>query len=263
MSNFRIITGDTLVELKNFPDQSFDLIFCDPPYNLSNDGITCKSGKMTSVNKGDWDKSHGFENDLEFHKQWLSESKRLLKENGTLWVTGTYHSIYLCAYIMMQLDFCIINDVAWYKPNAAPNISCRCLTASHETIIWAKKSKEAKHTFNYKAMKSHSDKDDIFKREDKQMRSVWSISPPSSREKSHGKHPTQKPVTLLERIVLASSNANDEILDPFCGSGTTGVAAVKHGRNFTGIEVEHEYVELATKRIQEASYMNNSLFSLE
>lgn len=156
--------GDTLEIMKNLKPESYDLIFSDPPYNLSNDGFTCQNGKMVSVNKGEWDKSKGFENDLAFHELWISQCKKLLKPNGTLWVSGTYHSIFLCGYLLQKNDWHILNDIAWFKPNASPNLSCRMFTASHETLIWAKKSKKAKQTYNYKYLKEQDWGSDFIKK---------------------------------------------------------------------------------------------------
>ena len=246
---YRLYNGDCFKILEDFPSETFDMIFADPPYMLSNGGITCQNGKMVSVNKGKWDKSNGIEEDFEFHKKWLALCKRLLKRNGTLWVSGTYHSIYTCGFAMLLLDYHILNDISWFKPNASPNLSCKYFTASHESLIWARKSKNAKHYFNYEAMKYGDFVKDFIKKPNTQMRSVWAISTPQSQEKIFGKHPTQKPLALLERIIEASTQEGDLILDPFMGSGTTGVAAVKLNRRFVGIDVEKEYFDLAEKRI--------------
>ncbi|MDR0908701.1 MAG: site-specific DNA-methyltransferase [Spirochaetaceae bacterium] len=245
-----IFNGDCISILKDFPDNSIDMIFADPPYFLSNNGFTCQGGKMVCVNKGKWDKSNGFENDIAFHFAWINECKRVLKPEGTIWVSGTYHSIYACGYVLQSSNFHILNDIAWYKPNASPNLSCRFFTASHETLIWARKSEKAKHTFNYDKMKNGDFPEDVLKKPNLQMRSVWSISTPKPYEKEYGKHPTQKPVNLLKRVVMASTNEGDIILDPFCGSGTTGVACKCLGnRFFIGIEIEENYCELTKKRL--------------
>lgn len=250
--NYRLYCDDCLKKLKEIPENTFDMIFADPPYMLSNGGISCQNGKVVSVNKGDWDKSKGFEEDFEFHKKWLYECKRVLKQNGTLWVSGTYHSIYSCGFAMQLLGYHILNDIAWFKPNASPNMSCRYFTASHETLIWARKDKKARHIFNYDLMKNGNFPNDFIKKKDLQMRSVWAISIPSKKEKKFGKHPTQKPLALLERIILSCTNEGDLILDPFMGSGTTGVAAIKLNRKFVGIEKEADFVVLAEKRIYDA-----------
>ncbi len=246
--------GDCLEVLAQFPSSSVDLIFADPPYNLSNGGFTCYAGKRVSVNKGSWDVSRGFAEDYQFHQDWIEACRRVLKPNGTIWISGTYHSIYACGAVLQQHGWHIINDIAWFKPNAAPNLSCRMFTASHETLIWARKSKAAKHTFHYEAMKHGSFPGDHLKKRDKQMRSVWSIGTPKRHEKTLGKHPTQKPLELLDRIIAASSNYGDIVLDPFCGSGTTGVSALTQGRRFVGIDTSEEYLtELAIPRMQSAS----------
>ena len=246
---YRLYNGDCFEILKDFPENTFDMIFADPPYMLSNGGITCQNGKMVSVNKGKWDVSKGIAEDFEFHKKWLELCKKLLKPNGTLWVSGTYHSIYSCGFAMLLLDYHILNDISWLKPNASPNLSCKYFTASHETLIWARKNKKSKHYFNYEAMKNGIFPKDFIKKPNTQMRSVWAIPTPTPNEKKYGKHPTQKPLSLLERIITASTKEGDLILDPFMGSGTTGVAAIKLGRKFVGIDVEKQYIDLAEKRI--------------
>jgi site-specific DNA-methyltransferase (adenine-specific) len=248
--NSVIFNGDCLEILRSVPENSIDMIFADPPYMLSNDGFTCQNGRMADVNKGKWDKSSGFENDAVFHNEWISACRRVLKPEGTIWISGTYHSIYQCGYLLQKNDFHFLNDIIWFKPNASPNLSCRFFTASHETLIWARKDKKAKHTFNYKEMKNGSFPEDKLKNENTQMRSVWSIPSPKNSEKEYGKHPTQKPLDLLKRIVLASTNENDIVLDPFCGSGTTGVACNCAGnRYFIGIEIDKNYCKLAKKRL--------------
>lgn len=245
---YQLYLGNCLEKMQEFPDNTFDMIFADPPYMLSNDGISCQNGKMVSVNKGSWDKSKGIENDFEFNKTWLSECRRILKENGTIWVSGTYHNIYSCGFAMQLLGFHILNDISWFKPNASPNLSCRFFTASHESLIWARKNKKSSHTFNYENMKNGNFPNDFLKKPNLQMRSVWAIGTPKPNEKTFGKHPTQKPIDLLDRIILSSTNENDLILDPFCGGGTTGVSCIKLGRRFIGIEKEQDFFELSKKK---------------
>jgi site-specific DNA-methyltransferase (adenine-specific) len=240
----KLFKGDSLEILKKVPSECVDLIFADPPYFLSNGGITCHAGKMVSVNKGNWDVSKGAEKDHEFNLKWLAQCQRILKPNGTIWISGTSHIIYSVGFALNQLNFKILNDIIWYKRNAPPNLSCRYFTHSTEIIIWAAKNKKSKHTFNYQLMREINN--------GKQMRNLWEISPPSKAEKKYGKHPTQKPLALLERIILASSNAGDLVVDPFCGSGTTGVAAVLLGRKFVGIDIEENYLKIAIMRIEEA-----------
>ncbi len=249
--NVALYHGDAIWLLNQFPVNSIDMIFADPPYNLSNGGFTVHAGRMVSVNKGDWDKSRGFDVDYDFHYQWLEACKRILKPHGTLWVSGTYHSIYQCGHALQSLGYHILNDISWFKPNASPNLSCRFFTASHETLIWARKEKKAKHTFNYGLMKNGNWPEDQLKKQDLQMRSVWSIHPPKREEKKFGKHPTQKPLELLKRVILASTNRGDIVLDPFTGSSTTGIAAMYHGRKFVGIDMEKDYLELSKKRFLE------------
>ena len=247
----RLILADCLEVLAAMPAESVDMIFADPPYNLSNDGFTCHAGRAVSVNKGEWDRSKGVDADFEFHKRWIGACRRVLKPNGTIWISGTYHSIYACGFALQLLGYHILNDICWFKPNASPNLSCRYFTASHETLIWARKSKRAKHTFNYKDMRNGRFSNDILKKPGKQMRSVWAIGTPKSYEKRYGKHPTQKPEELLDRIVLASSNPGDLVMDPFMGSGTTGVSAIRFGRRFLGIELEKDHIHTAVRRIRD------------
>ena len=263
---FTLYQGDCLEVLNNLKPESVDLVFADPPYNLSNGGFTCKGGRMVSVNKGDWDKSKGVDNDLEFHIAWIDACRRVLKPSGAIWISGTYHSIYQCGYALQKLGFHILNDVAWFKPNASPNLSCRFFTASHETLIWARKDKKAKHVFNYKEMvqwdnnyrkefkcpecgKKH--KPELLHEKGKQMRSVWAVSPPKKEEKAFGKHPTQKPEELLKRIVIASTKKGDLIVDPFTGHSTTGVIAASQGRKFIGIDTEPSYLDISIKRFKQ------------
>lgn len=247
----KLYLGNCLEVLKDFSNNSFDCIFADPPYFLSNNGFTCKSGKRVSVNKGKWDTSSGIQNDFEFTKNWLLECKRILKPTGSIWISGTYHSIYLCGYVLELLGFHLLNDICWFKPNAPPNLSCRYFTSSHETLLWARKDKKAKHYFDYKSMKEGEWKSDNFKKPDMQMRTVWSITSPKKEEKKFGKHPTQKPVELLKRIILSSTKEGHLILDPFCGSSTTGVTAYMLNRRFVGIDTEKKYLELSVKRLIE------------
>lgn len=255
--DFALYNNDCLEVMAKFPDNYVDMIFADPPYMLSNDGFTCQAGKMVSVNKGNWDKSNGFENDLLFHESWISECKRILKPEGTIWISGTYHSIYQCGFLLQKLNFHILNDIVWFKPNASPNLSCRFFTASHETLIWARKDKNAKHIFNYDAMKNGKFPEDPLKKEETQMRSVWSMPTTSQSEKIFGKHPTQKPLTLLKRIIKASTNENSIILDPFNGSGTTGIASkLVDKRKYIGIEINSDYIDLTINRY---NTINNNL----
>lgn len=225
-----------------YPDGLFDMVFADPPYFLSNGGITCHAGRMVKVDKGQWDKSQGPQMNHEFNLAWLSRCQSVLKPNGTIWVSGTHHVIHSVGYAMQQLGMKILNDITWEKPNPPPNLSCRYFTHSTETVIWAGKNTRSKHCFNYAEMRKMN--------AGKQMKSVWTINAPNGDEKVFGKHPTQKPVALLERIITASTNEGDLILDPFSGSSTTGVAAVRLNRRFVGCELEQGFLELSVKRLK-------------
>jgi len=248
-SGYELFLGDCLEVMSQLPAESFDFIFADPPYFLSNDGFSVRSGKQVSVNKGEWDRAQGVDVDYEFHRSWLAEAQRLLKPNGTIAVSGTYHSIFQCGFAMQSLGFRVLNDLIWFKPNAAPNLAGRNFAAAHETIIWASKNAKAKHRFNYQDMKTFESSTDVLKNPGKQMRSVWSIPATPAREKQFGKHPTQKPVALLARLILATTTKDDMVFDPFLGSGTTGVVALELGRRFVGVDRDEAFVDLAEKRI--------------
>ena len=239
--NFKLIQGDSLKILKNIEAKSIDMIFADPPYFLSSDGISCSGGKMVSVNKGDWDKSISVEEKHKFNRKWIRLCYRILKDNGTIWISGTMHNIYSIGMALEQEGFKIINNITWKKLNPPPNISCRFFVHSTETILWAKKDiKKAKHKFNYSLMRKLNG--------DKQMKDVWESSLTKPSEKKCGKHPTQKPMEILEKIILSSTDEGDLILDPFNGSGTTGIVANKLKRKYIGIEREKEYLDLTIRR---------------
>jgi site-specific DNA-methyltransferase (adenine-specific) len=250
-NDFVLYHADCLNILNQLPENSVDMAFADPPYLLSNGGFSVHAGRRVSVNKGEWDKSNGLKKDFEFYLEWIQAVKRVLKPQGTLWISGTYHSIYQCGFALQVAGFHVLNDIAWFKPNASPNLSCRFFTASHETLIWARKDKKAKHTFNYEVMKNGKWPEDQLKREGLQMRSVWSILTPRKWEKKFGKHPTQKPIDLLKRIILASTKEGDIVLDPFTGSSTTGIVANAFKRKFIGIDLEKKYLDLSIKRRKE------------
>jgi len=237
----RLLKGDCIEILNQARENSVDMIFADPPYFLSNGGITCHAGKMVSVNKGKWDKSRGVEENHKFILEWLKACQRVLKPNGTIWVSGTTHIIYSVGFAMQELGYKILNDIVWYKRNAPPNLSCRYFTHSTEIVLWAAKNAKSKHCFNYQLMREMN--------QGKQMRNVWEISAPSGEEKKFGKHPTQKPVNLLTRIILASTKEGDLVLDPFCGSSTTGIASALLNRKYVGIDLEEEYLYLSKKRL--------------
>lgn len=223
------------------PEGRFDMIFADPPYFLSNGGITCHAGRMVKVNKGDWDKSRGAELNHDFNLEWLRRCQRVLKPNGTIWVSGTHHVIFSIGYALQQLGYKILNDITWEKPNPPPNLSCRYFTHSTETVLWAAKNEKSRHTFNYQEMRSVTGK---------QMKTVWTMTAPGSAEKFHGKHPTQKPVALVERCVRASTHEGDMIFDPFLGSGTTAVAALRTKRKCLAIEWNEAHARLSVQRIR-------------
>ena len=242
---------DTL--LAKHPGGVFDMIFADPPYFLSNGGITCHAGKMVKVDKGDWDKSEGPIKNHEFNTAWLERCQKLLKPNGTMWVSGTHHVIFSIGYAMQQLGMKLLNQVTWQKPNPPPHLACRYFTHSTETVIWAAKNEKSKHRFNYKDM--------VVANGGKQMKDVWTFTAPKNDEKTHGKHPTQKPIALLERIILSATNPQDFVLDPFSGGGTTMVASVRLGRRAAGIEMDGQHVELTKRRLSAEIDLAADLFS--
>jgi len=235
------------------------MIFSDPPYLLSGGGFTCSGGERAEVDKGDWDEPGSFKQNMDFHERWISLCKNVLKPDGTIWISGTHHSIYTCGYLLQKLGFDILNEIIWYKPNAPPNLSCRYFTHSHETIIWVAKTSSSDYTFNYEEMKYRPFPEDELKKPQKQMRSVWSIPTTPEKEKRFGKHPTQKPLALLNRIVLSSTNKNDIILDPFTGSSTTGIAAYQEGRKFIGIDSNEEFLEISIKRFKNQEEKRNQI----
>jgi len=237
---FRLYQGDCLDLMPRMPAATFDLIFADPPYFLSNGGITCHAGRMVSVNKGKWDQSRGVEADHEFNLRWLGECQRLLKPDGSLWVSGTMHIIHSVGYAMQRLGMKVLNDITWVKPNPPPNLSCRYFTHATETVLWAGRDRKCRHKFNYALMKRVNG--------GKQMKSVWEIETPRREEKVFGKHPTQKSLALLERIIAASSDENDLVLDPFSGSGTKGIAAARLRRAYLGLDRDESFLGIAALR---------------
>jgi len=239
----RLFCGDTFELLSRFKESSVDMIFADPPYFLSNGGVTCRAGKMVSVNVASWDEGKTPAQRHDFNRRWLAACYRLLKPTGTIWVSGTLHNIYSVGMALEQEGYKILNNITWQKTNPPPNLRCRCFTHSTETLLWArKKSGGLQYVFNYDLMRELNG--------GKQMKDVWTGALTSKSEKFAGTHPTQKPEYLLERIVLASTNPGAVVLDPFCGSGTTGVVARRHGRFFVGIDNVSDYLSIARKRLE-------------
>lgn len=237
-NGFALYKGDCNIIMPKLTDK-VDMVFADPPYFLSNDGLTIQSGKIVSVNKAHWDKLTDQTAD-DFNYAWIKNVREKMKENATIWISGTMHNIYSIYRILVELDFKILNTIAWEKTNPPPNFSCRFFTHSTELIIWARKSKKVPHYYDYKLMKLMNG--------DKQMKDVWKLPAIARWEKEFGKHPTQKPLSVLSRIVLAGSKPGSLILDPFSGSGTTGIAANLFNRNYIGIDIEKCYLDISKKR---------------
>ena len=252
--DFTLLKGDC-IELLNSFDFKFDMIFADTPYHLSNGGISVQSGKMVSVNKGDWDKSNGYEEDYLFDKSWIFACRNKLKSNGTIWISGTYHNIFSVARCLAELGFKILNCITWEKTNPPPNLSCKYFTHSAEYILWARKEQKVSHYFNYELMKIING--------GTQMRDVWRLPAIAPWEKSCGKHPTQKPLCVLSRIIQASTLPGAWILDPFTGSSTTGIAANLLGRRFLGIDQNEEFLELSKERREEINDISKRTLYLE
>jgi site-specific DNA-methyltransferase (adenine-specific) len=237
--DFNLLHGDTNQLLPQF-DHKFDMVFADPPYFLSNGGLSIQSGKIVSVNKGNWDKSEGFEFVNDFNRKWLSLVRDKMKDDATIWISGTMHNIFSIGQVLTELDFRILNVVTWEKNNPPPNFSCRFFTHSTEQIIWARKKEKVPHYYNYELMKQLNG--------DKQMKDVWKLPAIAPWEKSCGKHPTQKPLSVLTRLILASTKPNAWILDPFTGSSTTGIAANLANRRFLGIDQEEDFLKISIER---------------
>lgn len=240
--NFTLLHGDCCELLRQF-NFKFNCIFADPPYFLSNGGISVQNGQIVCVDKGDWDKGLTPKKVMEFNMEWIGLCREKLKDNGTIWVSGTYHNIFSVANCLTELGFKILNVVTWVKTNPPPNISCRYFTYSTEFVIWARKNKKKPHYFNYDLMKQLND--------GKQMTDVWRLPAIAPWEKACGKHPTQKPLALLSRIIMASTRPGEWVLDPLCGSSTTGIAANLLGRRFLGIDQEEEFLKISECRREE------------
>ena len=237
-----VYLADCVDLMRLMPAGSVDAVFADPPYRLSNGGVTTKNGRLDCVDKGAWDRSLGsFEKDHEFNVRWLEEVRRVLKPGGTIWVSGTHHVIFSVGFALQTSGFRIINSVVWEKPDPPPNALRTTFTHAHETLIWAGK-KGPRHTFNYDVVNSRDP--------GSQVSSVWRILPPSRREKLHGRHPTQKPLRLVRRALLACTQEGELVFDPFSGSGTTAVAAKELNRSFVGAELEKEFAQLTARRVE-------------
>ncbi|MBR4199456.1 MAG: site-specific DNA-methyltransferase [Bacteroidales bacterium] len=240
--DFTILHGDCMKRLAEIEDNSIDAIFADPPYFLSNGGISVQSGKQVCVDKGDWDKGGTPEYIYEFNRQWLALCRTKLRDDGTIWISGTHHNIHVVMRCLQELGYKVLNTITWQKTDPPPNLSCRYFNFSTELIIWARKYEKKPHKFNYETMKLLNG--------GRQMTDVWRIPAVNLWEKQQGKHPTQKPLRLLYRIILASTDKGDTILDPFSGSGTTGIAANLLGRKYIGIEQDEKFCELSLLRRQ-------------
>ena len=246
--DFTLYLGDC-VDVLNELDSTFDMVFADPPYFLSNDGLTIQSGKIVSVNKGDWDKLT--EDVEEFNYRWISVVRDKMSKNASIWISGTAHNIFSIYDVLIKLGFKILNVIVWEKTNPPPNFSTRYFTHSAELILWARKEQEHAHKFNYKLMKQLNN--------GKQMKDVWKLPAISPWEKKYGKHPTQKPLSVLSRIILASTEEGDSILDPFTGSSTAGISAVLLNRKYVGVDITKEYLDVSVKRYNEAINNKNKL----
>lgn len=240
--DFSLFKDDCLSSIPQIV-KNVDMVFADPPYFLSNDGLTVKNGKVQSVNKGEWDKLISDEEAYNFTHEWLVAIREKMADNATIWISGTHHNIFTLGTLLPKLGFKILNVITWEKTNPPPNFSCRFFTHSTEFIIWARKHPKVPHYYNYDLMKRLNN--------DKQMKDVWRLPAIAKWEKSCGKHPTQKPLALLAQIILASTQKDALILDPFTGSSTTGIAGHVLGRNFIGIDREAEYLQLSQSRYQD------------
>lgn len=249
-NDFELYNGDCNVILPQLTVKA-DLVFADPPYFLSNDGLTIQSGQVVSVNKGDWDKLPSHQTMEDFNYSWISKARNLLNDNGCIWVSGTMHNIYSIVSILTELNFKILNSIVWQKTNPPPNFTKRFFTHSTEILIWARKDRKKPHYYNYELMKAFN--------EGKQMKDVWTLPAIAQWEKEQGKHPVQKPLSVLSRIILSSSRKGDVILDPFAGSSTTGISANLFGRRFVGIDINQEFLDLSIKRKNEISDANTAL----
>lgn len=239
-NNFTLYKGDSRAIIPTLKGKPFDAVFADPPYFLSNGGFSVQAGKQVSVNKGEWDRSHGNVADASFTYEWIKACREKLTNEGTIWVCGTFHNIFTVANVLSELDFRILNAITWQKTNPPPNLSCRFFTHSTEMVIWARKCKKVAHYYNYDLMHKIAG--------DRQMMDVWRMPAIAPWEKTCGKHPTQKPLALVVRALLACTEKHARVLDPFTGSSTTGIAANLIGRRFVGIDQELKYLKMSMRR---------------
>ena len=235
-----VTIGDCVQAMRGMDAGSVDVVFADPPYFLSGDGSTCSGGERVAVDKGEWDRPKTLREMHAWNGEWLREARRLLSPHGTMWVCGTSHNIHSVGLAMRQLGMDLINEIIWQKSNPPPNLACRCITHSHETILWAKRSPTSDHHFDYKASRTYSGK---------QMLDVWRLGPPGKNETVHGKHPTQKPIEVVERCLRVSAKPGGTVLDPFQGSGTTAVVAAMLGLRYRGVELDESWLAVTERRI--------------
>ncbi len=240
---FVLYHGDARSIVSSLGSAKFDMIFADPPYFLSNGGFSVHSGARVSVDKGSWDKSNGLALDMKFNYEWIRVCRDKMRDDATIWICGTIHNIFSVATVLSELDFRILNAITWQKTNPPPNLSCRMFTHSTEFLIWARKTKRTPHVYNYDLMHKLAG--------NRQMTDVWRMPSIARWEKSCGKHPTQKPLALVVRAILACTQKNAKVLDPFTGSSTTGIAANLLGRSFVGMDIERKFLDVSVRRRHE------------
>ena len=251
-SDFVLYEGDCREIVATMPRKHFDMVFADPPYFLSNGGISVQSGKQVCVDKGKWDESNGYDDVANFNYEWLRAVRNVMKDDATIWVCGTFHNIFSVANALTELDYRVLNAITWQKSNPPPNLSCRFFKHSTEIVLWARKSKRTPHRFNYDLMRKLAD--------NRQMTDVWRMPAIARWEKTCGKHPTQKPIALVVRSILSCTCECGCVLDPFVGSGTTGIAANIIKRNFVGIDRDRGYLDVSVARRHELELNREEYF---